>query len=355
MRLLVRCAFVALLAALLLVACGLDTGGLLAVAGADAGPDAPTDGSQDRDASASSDASGAHDAPPPPSDAAACTPGDTLACFAVPASWTLVAYATTRPACPTGFDQPTDVTSDPSVPSAACACDGACTLTTTPVCPAQGAIAVHYDLNASATCATTAGALGNTSPTCSTDGARTAVPTGSDTSFTAPAATAGSCTSAPAKHDDRITYASQGLVCVPSNDANAGCQGDVCSPSVAAPFLVCVSQTGDVPCPGAPFTVKHPVETGVTYDCGGTCGCAVTAAPCTGTLKFYTNTDGQCTTGEETASADGVCRPTAGTGQMFEDYTYTPNAASYAYAANGAAQAPSNVQAAGTATVCCAE
>jgi hypothetical protein len=263
-------------------------------------------------------------------------------CYVIPSGWTLVAFAPSQgTACPTGFAAaaPTNLVEGPNTTNV-CSC-GACSIGTQPTCPG-GPIAVDYGYAIGGNCGTTTTALAD-SPVggCDTD-----VPTlplgmsysGINLKLTPPAATGAQCTSAGTA-SGTLTYADEDRACTMDSAQAAGCSGDDCTPNLAAPYVACVVKSGDVACPGAPFTVQHVVGTSATLTCAG-CGCDVSAV-CTGTVSFFT--DNMCTMGDFDVKADGTgCYAAAAPGGGLGGTRY----GSYKYAANP----PGNVSCAVTGT-----
>jgi hypothetical protein len=279
-------------------------------------------------------------------------------CYVIHGGWTLVAFAPSQgTACPTGFATaaPTNLVEGPDT-TGACSC-GACTIGTQPTCP-TGPIGVDSDTHAiigNNTCGTTdAPVANNPAGGCDTD-----LPTNinyslSDMKLVPPAATGGQCSSAGTP--GTLTYADMDRACVMDSAQAAGCNGDECTPNLPSPYVACVFKSGDVACPGAPFTEQHVVGTAGTLTCSA-CDCSV-SADCTGTMTLYTDTG--CTMGAFALKADTGCYPAAApgsggfTGTHYGSYKYAGNApATVACAASGSSAA--SVTLANEQTVCCVQ
>ncbi len=261
-------------------------------------------------------------------------------------------------ACPNGFAtaSPTEVVEGPNTTNA-CAC-GTCSVGTQPTC-AAGAIATFYDIHGPATntCGLPANPaqLGNNpAGACDTDLYK-GNEDGLDLKFVAPGASGGQCTSA-GQATGNITYASQDRVCTADNGQAAGCNGNQCTPNLAAPYLACVAQTGAVSCPaGSAFTQQHTVGTSVTLTCSA-CGCNVSAT-CGGHVALFT--DNACKNGETDIAADSQCHagPAAGTGGIggtdFGSYEYVADAPSNVACASTGTSTAGNVALTSEGTICC--
>jgi hypothetical protein len=353
----------ALSAAAILVACGLDMGGLAtgpddggstsssgtaSSSGASSGTDSSSgtgSGSSSGDASAM-DSTAPSDAPSPQDSTSSqdvitvvetggpCTTQN--GCYVIPGGWTPVVLSPDEnPACPTGFANasPTDVVEGPNT-SAACQCS--CSVTTQ-TCE-NGAIAVHWDTGGPG-----GGGCGlqgqpqqdNNAPpggSCDTDmypgGTTPLMPSykSIDLQFTPPAFT-GACT-ATGTPTGNITYASQDRTCVPDSQASAGCNGNQCTPpNVPGPYKFCIAQGGNHNCPGGAggsFTVQHVVGTGVTLSCSGCGGCTVNGTCSGGTMQLFT--DKKCTAGELDIPVDDKCHQTNAQSDTYGSYKYVANA-----------------------------
>jgi hypothetical protein len=314
------------------------------------GQDAADDGAQDApfDGAAPMDAAS--------TDASLCVGADAMSCFSVPGGWTLVAFAnSSQTTCPTGFSVQNDVVFGAAQPAAnACTCDS-CSVTAQPSC-VQGQLNGTYDFDGSQTCRAGSLTLANSSPGgCNTDNFHGTLRK-FDVQWVAPAPTGGTCSAAPTAHADRISFAGQGRACSPQSDAGAGCaDGGVCAPTIAAPFLLCLSQAGNAACPAGPFGVAYHVGTGAVPTCATACACTVNATCTNKTVTYYADSSCQSTTTLPVA-ANGVCQVAStsmGPGTSYGSYMYSATA----NATCGVSGNP-GVSAVGLAnqeTICCAQ
>jgi hypothetical protein len=346
----------ALGASALLIACGLDMGGLQETGGADGGnedatiPDATLEGSVD---SGSIDAAGGHDAlgadsgagdvgfvepdsgTPPGSDSGGdadasgtdgcvptgpeiCTDGidndcngltdcadpacmtQGYACVAPPpGGWTFVAFAPAAPesqtACPTSLGT-TSVDVDPINTPATCTCS--CNVGTLPTCTGM----VTSKLGTNGSC----GMPGVPAPA---DGSCSMFPVsvGADVQVGNPAGSGGSCVS-----DAGIAAppagSTKGEICSGEKAFGAGCSaGQVCA-LAPAPFGACIAKNGQDTCPAQSYATVHYVgqlndtRSCTNCQCGGTPMCALT-------WSFYTTP--KCNGNPAlVVTADGTCQPT---------------------------------------------
>jgi hypothetical protein len=333
----------------------------------DADPEATVSAARDAADSAGQDAAdsagqdAADSATPmdgPSTDGSLCTAPGTTSCLLVPAGWTLVAFAnSSQTTCPAGFSLKKMLVFGAAQPAAdACTCDS-CSTTAQPSC-VQGQLSGTLDFDGSRTCGAASFALANAIPGgCNTDNFHGRL-RAFDAQWTAPGPTGGTCSAAPTAHADRVSFAGQGLACSPDSEAGAGCAGGgACTPTIAAPFLPCLSQAGNATCPPGPFGVAYHIGTAAVPICAATCACTVSASCANKTVTFYT--DGACqSTTTVVMAANGTCQnalgsSNAGGGTIYGSYSYsaTVNATC---SLNGS----SSVSAVGLAnedTICCAQ
>jgi hypothetical protein len=292
------------------------------------------------------------------SEAAAPPCNTTDGCYVIPAGWQLVAFASNQTAaCPNGFAaaKPTNLDEGPDA-SNACAC-GACAISAAPTCPA-GPIQVNFDAKESVNAGTCASPQmppqSDNSPAggCDTDmndGTTAPFYSDMDLSYTPPPSTGGQCASAGVATGD-VTYSARDWGCLPDDPASAGCSGDECTLSLAAPYRVCVFQSGSEACPGAPFTDAHLVGTGTSLTCSA-CGCNVTAG-CAGTMKLFM--DMQCKQNELDIRADGQCRDPSAQNGAYSSYRYAPDLPANVTCQTTGASSAEDVVLQNETTVCCA-
>ncbi|MBI4701862.1 MAG: hypothetical protein HY744_12040 [Deltaproteobacteria bacterium] len=158
----------------------------------------------------------------------------------------------------------------------------------------------------------------------------------------------GEATAAPA------TFANQALLCTGAS-TGAGCGSNVCAPKPGQSYATCVHKSGDVACPGSPYTVKYVIYESVsdTRACTAcTCAAPVGAACPGGTTILYN--DNLCQFSPVTIPNDGVsCVDTGGTKKslIFIPGGQPPQGG--ACAPSGGGQPTGSVTPAGARTVCC--
>jgi hypothetical protein len=271
------------------------------------------------DSSQSDVHTGAPDTGGPP-----CTTAD--GCYLIPPNWQLAAVAGNRAAaCPSGFaaTPPQDLDEGPD---AAGACTCTCSIMADPTCP-TGPIGVAFDeLNSpgAGLCGELSTAMANDpAGGCDNDLSQGNPPSqysSLDVEYTPPAATGGQCSSA-GTGSGNVTYASQRRACVPDSEQSAGCVGNQCTLTLAAPYRVCIVRSGAQTCPGAPFTEQHTVGSGTSFSCS-TCGCSLTAS-CEGTMRLFM--DGNCKQPELDIPADAQCHDPNAPNGTYNSYIYLAN------------------------------
>ncbi len=272
-------------------------------------------------------------------------------CVAVPAGWTLVAFAPSQTSsCPTGFDaSPSqDLVEGPTAASA-CTC-GACSVSQPPTC-AAGSIAVNYDSVSVGVCDKKANPspLGNSpAGSCGTD-----LFVGDYSSYVieyvAPPPSGGACTAQGVPTTSAVMYASRDRVCLPDSAKAASCDGGTCHPALSGPYEACIAAPGDVACPAGPLSVQHEVGTSGAVACPA-CACSVTAT-CSGTLTLYTDT--ACKKAPYAIST-GVCVGIS-SAATYHAYEYTAGSPTNIACQAGAPSAAQSATLAGPQTICCAQ
>ncbi len=259
---------------------------------------------------------------------------DITACATIPDGFTVVGFSNGAIACPTGWTS-TSVVSAPIASSGTCSCS--CNVTAQPGCN-TGSITRYLDDSTSPMCNELGTTLTTSGSSCDYVGALYL--DHEHYSVTAPSPTGGTC-EFDAQTDTTKVTSTPGLVCAPP----ASCLGAICNSG-----NVCVSQSGDVPCP-AGFPAKTLVGASASATCSA-CGssCAVSST-CTGTLAFYT--DSACATTPVDFTADGTCdaNPTTDIGPYYY-YKYTGSVAS-ASCAGPIPQSTPTVGLNAPTTVCC--
>lgn len=299
--------------AVLLGACGLDMQGLEVVS---------AEGDSGAGDGAAMDSSTVVDTGTP--DHAPCTAAD--GCYVIPPNWQLVAAAADRSAaCPAGFaaTEPADLDEGPDA-SNACTCS--CSIAGEPTCPTSPVVMSVDKIGfaGAGLCAQGSASMANTpAGGCNTDLYTGNTPpqySALDVEYTPPAAVGGQCSSA-GTGSGNVTYTAERRACVPDSAQSAGCTGEECTLTLAAPYDVCILQSGVQTCPGAPFTEQHLVGTGTSFTCSD-CSCSVTAS-CAGTMELFM--DGNCMQQELDVPADGQCHDPNAPNGTYNSYVYLPD------------------------------
>lgn len=256
---------------------------------------------------------------------------DNAKCPTVPQGFALVRVAQSQGACPSGWDA-TDAVTSPTAAADACSCD--CNVTQQPSCE-DGTITRGFDDSTTPTCTTAGATLPANQGACSQTGQALFL-SHQHYQVNPPPATGGACTYA-AKADPGKLDAAHLTVCAPPTGcAAAACEGNVC-----------IMQSGDVDCP-AEFAHKTLAGASVSATCSDCGACTVTGA-CTGTMKFFTDT--QCAAGETDFAADGVCEAQSGSATSYY-YSYEYQASVQA-ATCGAATSTATPSLEKPDTICC--
>lgn len=256
-----------------------------------------------------------------------CTAGWTCNAAAVPAGWSIVAYAeNARPSCPLGYGTSNDVFEGPNAAPAECAC--ACNVSTHGSCE-TGTFSVEVSEMGQACVAPSITAPGN-GGACSAAVEDFQPVQGGKMLVTPLGYSAGVCTAEPTTNLPTVSFASEGLVCTSTEGSGAGCaNGGACVPATqGGGFAACISRAGVVACP-AGFTSIHTVGAGIIDSRGcSACTCGAPSATCASpTLTFFTNA--ACSSGEQQVPANGNCSPFPGPSGLG-----APTYVAYAYAAS---------------------
>jgi hypothetical protein len=291
--------------------CGLDMGGLAAVgAGRDA---SATDGGMASEGGAALE--GDADGGAPEEETGASTDGGS--CVAgLPAGWSLVVYEANRGPCPPGYGGGHDGVSGATAGPGACSCT--CTLTAQPACD-HGTVATQWAAQAPppgpGPCASPGTPLQPNGSGC------TAFPVATQLSgaFSGEpfAPTGGSCTAAVSADPSKVSKGAVRTCDVPTSDSESVCLG-----SAPAGFSACISTSGDLPCPGGPFSQRWLVDDDLELVCPACALCIVTGTCANAQVKFYS--DQGCGTLVATFACDGSCQGAgSGANQTVAAYEYT--------------------------------
>jgi hypothetical protein len=231
-----------------------------------------------------------NDASPVTSDATVTSDAPVSSCASPESGWDIV-FVTDRDHACSGDTITRDLVTSPSTGSATCAC-GSCTITPDPGC-SSGSFAIKYgnDYN-TARCDMTGmardgnnGACTPANPTLAPQVQVVPPKPSSPPACTASALASGSPSATPLR------------ACVPT-ESN-------CTPP-SADFAACLQRAGDVSCPSS-----HPKKTlagaRANVKCGS-CSCTVASHGCSGTARYYSDTN--C--GTQVGTATTTCALSGG-------------------------------------------
>jgi hypothetical protein len=268
----------------------------------------------------------------------------TASCaMALPSGWTLVAYETSRAACPAGLGMAHPEVAEATIAAGACACS--CSITTPPTCDV-GTLATQWTESA----ASPSSACPNAGPQLAINGA-TCVPLssfseGPPAGFSAepiPFA-GGACTGVVMPDPTKLS-----LSLVQYCDVPAASAEDVCEGTVPSGFSACIVADGNVPCPSGPFTTQLEVDDGDELVCPTCDSCTVTGACGSPQVTFFSN--GNCTGPIGALACTGLCE---GSGLLGDGNV---GGAEYSAQVQAACSASSSgtpgVSPAGPHTLCC--
>lgn len=293
-----------------------------------------------------------NDSAPPPIDDGGLTAPDASLDFVKPDGWELVAVAPASgaagggapPACPSGFDDASDVGTNPSATPNTCEC-ATCTITKQGVCAGQPDVSV----GSTVACGSPAGpgSYNNNPPGgCNTDLNTALDRTNLYVKVKLAPVTPGTCAAQPATpHPERVQMSNRRRVC----DETSRCVGNRCDATVPSPFSACLASakgSGNQACP-AEFPTKLVAGRADVTCNSNNCDCTPSTTDCTGTLTYYK--DNACTTGAVSVTADDTCR-NPNTSGMYAAYKISATATT-SCTADG--PAPATVTAADVRTICC--
>ncbi|HEX4517018.1 MAG TPA: hypothetical protein VH054_25900 [Polyangiaceae bacterium] len=229
-----------------------------------------------------------------------------------------------------------------TAPAAQCGCG--CTGPTSVQCNQVG-VTYYSDNN----CQTSAGGAGLPTNFCVTTGSGSSVAAQAQ-----PTAFNGNCGSNPSKTLPAISWANSDAVCTYNAPSDVGgCNnGSLCmeQPPTGANAKACVWQSGDVACPGAPYTQKTVFYTSVDdqRDCT-TCTCTATAGSCNAQVTVYSL--GSCNTSGSFVGimTDNSCHQFNGVSAIAGPISVTPGTCG----SGGTGGPTGTASASGPITVCC--
>jgi hypothetical protein len=243
----------------------------------------------------------------------ACSP-------AAPAGWTVVVFKN-DPAvqCPTGYQNPRNVTTSPTSANSSCSCN--CGAASADICT-KGALSVQFGYNS---CASKKFSLTVTGG-CDSIGSLIGT-TGQgfykDANATGPGVMNAACIATPSAPP--ALQATEGISCTPSSAGGKGCGNDsACLPKVDAAAW-CIEKAGDMPCPDAAFTQRQVVyaKSDVTDNRScGSCSCMSNAIKCTNG-KFTSFSNAQCSGTGVSLDVGVGCKDFIGDNQSHAYFKYT--------------------------------
>jgi hypothetical protein len=238
-------------------------------------------------------------------------PGSCVA--SIPAGWSLVAYETSRVACPAGYTSSYDALADPQAAPGACACS--CTVTSPPTCD-DGTLHIHWGM--SSTCPSSILPLGVGGGGCTQ--MQPGGPAANALAVPPVGLSGGNCTGSAAGDTTQVTSSQVRYCVVPAPDAEGVCGG-----GAPTGFSGCLRSPGDVPCPtGTPFQSRTVLADTETLVCSACTSCGFQGI-CTGaTAKFYG--DYLCQGYVGSLTADGTCTQPAWAGQQVHGVIYQAQA-----------------------------
>jgi hypothetical protein len=233
----------------------------------------------------------------------ACTAQGYACVDPPPGGWSFVAFApASQSACPTSLHT-TAVDVDPIDTPATCSCT--CGVGTAPTC--TGMVTSKLGTNGMCTM------QGGSAPA---DGSCGTVPVsvGTDVQVGNPAGSGGSCV-ADAGIDTPPPGSTKGAICSGENKFGAGCSaGQVCA-LAPAPFGACIAKNGQVACPTSSYTTVHyagqlnDTRSCTNCQCGGSPMCALT-------WSFYNSP--KCNANPALVlTPNGTCQPSGAAAGMY--------------------------------------
>jgi len=255
------------------------------------------------------------------------------------AGWTVVVYESGRGACPAGFGGAHDVYTGAIPGSGACGCT--CNITQQPSC-SIGQVDTQYASGPGwgpGPCPQGASSLYPNGSGCQGIGAQLAA----GFSAEAPMPYGGTC-SAMAKGDPSMVTKEGVRFC----DVPQAMAADVCAGMVPSGFSACMTQEGDVPCPGAPFTNKTLVADDEMLVCPACGNCTVGGTCQNAQVEFFS--DSMCRNSVAKLPVNGACTATNAQNKGVGSYEYTaqPNAQCSATSSGSPSFTPVQPR-----TVCC--
>lgn len=294
------------LASMLVCACGLERGGLEV---AEDGGSVPSSSSGSLTGSSSTSSGGSGSSSGSSSGSGGGSSGGVdasqplgeggIGCVAsIPAGWTLVAYESSRAACPPSLGAAHDEYAGATIQSGACGC--ACGFTAQPSCT-SGTLDTRFSSQTPSgpgPCASAGQALTVGGTGCISLGTGGSLQAG----FSAQPLplSGGSCQGTVAADTSKFVKNPVRYCDVPSTSSDAVCAG-----GAPAGFSACIVSVGAVACPSGPFTNRSIVEDDDVLVCPACDVCQVTGACTNAQLTVYG--DGQCQTQVAQLAVDGQC------------------------------------------------
>lgn len=321
--------------ALFLVGCGLENGGLENGPSTDDGGITPDTSVMDQTVGDTTSMDVVNEPGPPQpcsQDAGACV-------AAIPAGWSLVAYAANRATgCPSNY-QTDDVVTAPVAGAGSCDCG--CSVGTQPVCDVGSIAFKTGDLN-DTLCMGGGVTINVNGPGCTSGGGTVAAHVLGNVI----APSGGTCTAPTIADKTKVTSTAARACRVPPQ-----CQEEFCNGSVPAGFQACIAKSPSQVCPpGWNVAAPNVVGNDVTLSCSG-CTCQINQTSTCTNAKVDFFKDNQCNgSPDSTVVVDGTCKVPSGVGQNVDHFKYS---ATLTTVCQGAGPKTPAVDVANPVTICC--
>ena len=281
----------------------------------------------------------------------ACTGTLGYACSpAAPDGWMVVAFKNDpAPQCPTGYQNPTNVTTAPTGNST-CSCN--CGAAPADICT-KGKLDVQFGYQNCGGKAFNLTTTGGCDPIGSVIGIGPQGVSFKDATATGPGLSNTACSATPS--GPTVFQVTESVSCAPSSTGGKGCgSNSACLPKVDAAGW-CIQKAGDLACPDAAFTHKQVVyaKDDITDNrsCGA-CACKATATKCNNG-KFTSFVNAQCSGTGVSLNVGVGCQSFNGDNQAHAYFKYTANPDTTACSVSSPSTLNGTVEVKNPITVCC--